>query len=52
MTPAGGPGRPRRRAFVLEYAGMAWMVAEAAVAVIAVVPLGSLTLTRPVLSRA
>jgi divalent metal cation (Fe/Co/Zn/Cd) transporter len=46
MTAAtAGPARLRRRAFALEYASMAWMTAEAAVAITAGVLASSVALT-------
>src|SRR6266536_6492982 len=42
---AGGTARLRRRAFALEYGSMAWMVAEAAVAITAGVLASSIALT-------
>ena len=46
MTAAAvGPGRLQRRGFLLEYASMAWMTAEAAVAVTAGVLASSVALT-------
>jgi divalent metal cation (Fe/Co/Zn/Cd) transporter len=44
ITSGGEPARLRRRAFGLEYASMAWMVAEAAVAVTAGVLAASIAL--------
>jgi hypothetical protein len=46
MTAAtASPARLRQRAFALEYASMAWMTAEAAVAITAGVPASSVALT-------
>ena len=44
ITEAAGPARLRRRGFMLEYASMAWMTAEAAVAVTAGVLASSIAL--------
>ncbi len=44
ITSGGEPARLRRRAFGLEYASMAWMTAEAAVAVTAGIVAGSIAL--------
>ena len=45
MTAAAGVARLRRRGFWLEYASMAWMTAEAAVAVTAGIAASSVALT-------